>query len=107
MTSIHTLIEERDRFYADLRFNKHRFIDFLGAMAKHYRHPIPAQVGLFFHGRSAGVAYAPAATWESLHTKIDERAHGVPVLAGVKEKEEVQYFYVRRLSRLPASAQTS
>ena len=44
MTSIHTLIEERDRFYADLRFNKHRFIDFLGAMAKHYRHPIPAQV---------------------------------------------------------------
>ena len=51
MTSIHTLIEERDRFYADLRFNKNRFIDFLGAMAKHYRHPIPAQVGLFFHGR--------------------------------------------------------
>ena len=99
MTSIHTLIEERDRFYADLRFNKNRFIDFLGAMAKHYRHPIHTQIGLFFHGSAAGAAYASPATWESLHTKIDERAHGVPVLAGVKEKEEVQYFYFDTILR--------
>ena len=57
MTSTHTLLEERDRFYSDLRFNKNRFIDFLGAMAKHYRHPIHTQIGLFFHGSAAGVAY--------------------------------------------------
>ena len=25
MTSTHTLLEERDRFYSDLRFNKNRF----------------------------------------------------------------------------------
>ena len=93
MTSIHTLIEERDRFYADLRFNKHRFIDFLGAMAKHYRHPIPAQVGLFFHGRAAGSAYAPAATWKALRTEVRDGARGVPILTGEAGKEELHNLY--------------
>ena len=93
MTSVHTLIEERDRFYSDLRFNKNRFIDFLGAMAKHYRHPIHTQIGLFFHGSAAGAAYASPATWESLRTGVHERARGVPVLVGVEGKEELHYLY--------------
>ena len=93
MTSVHTLIEERDRFYSDLRFNKNRFIDFLGAMAKHYRHPIHTQIGLFFHGSAAGAAYASPATWESLRTGVQERASGVPVLVGVEGKEELHYLY--------------
>ena len=102
MTSIHTLIEERDRFYADLRFNKHRFIDFLGAMAKHYRHPIPAQVGLFFHGRAAGSAYAPAATWKALRTEVRDGARGVPVLSNEAAKDELHYFYDMSDTRDPA-----
>ena len=93
MTSIHTLTEERRMFFSDLRFNKHRFIDFLGMMAKHHRHPLSAQIGLFFHGRAADEAYASPAVWESLRTQVRKEACGVPVLMGEEGQEEIGYLY--------------
>ena len=93
MTSIHTLTEERRMFFSDLRFNKHRFIDFLGMMAKHHRHPLSAQIGLFFHGRAADEAYAPPAVWESLRTQVRKEARGIPVLMGEEGQEEIGYLY--------------
>ena len=62
-------------------------------MAKHYRHPIHTQIGLFFHGSAAGAAYASPATWASLRTGVHERARGVPVLVGVEGKEKLHYLY--------------
>ena len=35
MVTANTLIEERERFFRELRFNKTRFVDFLGAMEPH------------------------------------------------------------------------
>lgn len=93
MTTVHRLSEERSRFFSDLRYNKNRFIDFLGAMAKHYRHPISTQVGLFFHGNAASEAYAPAATWAYLNADLRDDARGVPVLSNEAAKDELHYFY--------------
>ena len=49
MVTANTLIEERERFLRELRFNKTRFVDFLGAMAPHYKQPLARQIGIFFH----------------------------------------------------------
>ena len=102
MTSIHTLTEERRMFFSDLRFNKHRFIDFLGMMAKHHRHPLSAQIGLFFHGRAADEAYASPGVWESLRTEVRKEARGVPVLMGEEGQEEIGYLYDISDTRDPA-----
>ena len=40
MVTVHTLIDEKERFLNELRHNKNRFRDFLGSMAAHYRQPI-------------------------------------------------------------------
>ena len=54
MVTAEALIDERERFFQELRNNKTRFRDFLGAMAAHYRQPITRQVAIFFHAPAAG-----------------------------------------------------
>lgn len=52
MVTAEALIDERERFFQELRNNKTRFRDFLGAMAAHYWQPIARQVAIFFHAPS-------------------------------------------------------
>ena len=58
MVTANTLIEERERFLRELRFNKTRLVDFLGAMAPHYKQPLARQIGIFFHAPVEGKSYA-------------------------------------------------
>jgi len=45
MVTAEALIDERERFFQELRNNKTRFRDLLGAMAAHYRQPVARQGG--------------------------------------------------------------
>ena len=90
MITAHRLIDEQERFFKELRYNKDRFRDFLGTMAAHYRQPIHRQVALFFHAPATGRAYADAALWERLGMKVRKGADGVPVLT---EDGAVSYVY--------------
>ena len=91
MVTANTLIDERDRFLSELRNNKNRFRDFLGAMAAHYRQPIGRQIALFFHAPAAGRAYADEALWQRLGARLQEGAEGVPVLS--EDGDRVTYVY--------------
>ena len=64
MVTANTLIDERNRFLSELRNNKNRFRDFLGAMAAHYRQPIGRQIALFFHAPAAGRMKHCGSGWE-------------------------------------------
>ena len=90
MITAHRLIDEQERFFKELRYNKDRFRDFLGTMAAHYRQPVHRQVALFFHAPATGRAYADAALWERLGMKVRKGAEGVPVLT---EDGAVSYVY--------------
>ena len=91
MVTANTLIDERNRFLSELRNNKNRFRDFLGAMAAHYRQPIGRQIALFFHAPAAGRAYADEALWQRLGTRLRSGAEGVPVLS--EDGDRVTYVY--------------
>ena len=81
MVTAEALIDERERFFQELRNNKTRFRDFLGAMAAHYRQPIARQVAIFFHAPAAGRAYGEESLWERFGTDLRHDAEGVPVLS--------------------------
>lgn len=81
MVTAEALIDERERFFQELRNNKTRFRDFLGAMAAHYRQPITRQVAIFFHAPAAGRAYGEESLWERFGTDLRHDAEGVPVLS--------------------------
>ena len=91
MITANMLIEERERFFRELRFNKTRFIDFLGAMAPHYKQPLARQIGLFFHAPVEGKAYAEEGLWERLKSAVKNGAAGVPVLAD--DGKSIEYLY--------------
>ena len=91
MVTVHTLIDEKERFLNELRHNKNRFRDFLGSMAAHYRQPIERQIALFFHAPAAGRAYADEALWQRLGARLQEGAEGVPVLN--EDGSSVSYVY--------------
>ena len=81
MVTANTLIEERERFLRELRFNKTRLVDFLGAMAPHYKQPLARQIGIFFHAPVDGKSYAEERLWTRLKSEVKDGAAGVPVLA--------------------------
>lgn len=81
MVTANTLIEERERFLRELRFNKTRLVDFLGAMAPHYKQPLARQIGIFFHAPVEGKSYAEERLWTRLKSEVKDGAAGVPVLA--------------------------
>lgn len=81
----HTLAREREGLMRELRFNRTRFIDFLGTMARHYRQPLDRQISIFFHAPQSGTAYADVPLWWRLGRCLiphpGEWNRGVPVLA--------------------------
>lgn len=87
----HTLAREREGLMRELRFNRTRFIDFLGTMARHYRQPLDRQISIFFHAPQSGTAYADVPLWWRLGRCLiphpGERNRGVPVLGADGEMD--------------------
>ena len=87
----HTLAREREGLMRELRFNRTRFIDFLGTMARHYRQPLDWQISIFFHAPQSGTAYADVPLWWRLGRCLiphpGERNRGVPVLGADGEMD--------------------
>ena len=104
MVTVRTLIDEKERFLNELRHNKNRFRDFLGAMAAHYRQPIGRQIALFFHAPAAGRAYADEALWQRLGARLRSGAEGVPVLS--EDRDRVTYVYERDAGGGTSAAET-